>query len=141
MCKHWCFQLVVGGSKETRTVSFLVILRILVAYVQFYFRVHVSCRVAFEEKRYITLSLTNSWVFYWILNLFQNLKADYDWFNRTILYWDNIKVFAPDIMCNLFIVNCKFFILHSAKAYLGPFQTYMIDFFTKKFIVVVCQVA
>ena len=137
MFKHWCFQLVVGGSKEARTVSFLVILRVLVAYVQFYFRVHVS----FEEKRYITLSLTNSWVFYWILNLFQNLKADYDWFNRTILYWDNIKVFAPDIMCNLFIVYCKFFILHSAKAYLGPFQTYMTDFFAKNFIVVVWQVA
>ena len=38
------------GGKETRTVPFLVFLRVLVVYVQFYFRVQGSCKVAFEER-------------------------------------------------------------------------------------------
>ena len=43
-------------------------------------------------------------------------------------------------MCNLFIVYYKFFILHCAKAYLGPFQTSMMDFFQVKFAVVAIAV-
>ena len=35
-------------------------------------------------------------------------------------------------MCNLFIVYYKFFILHIAKAYLGTFQTSMMEFFSGK---------
>ena len=35
-------------------------------------------------------------------------------------------------MCSLFIVYYKFFIFHSAKAYLGPFQASMMDFFSAK---------
>ena len=33
----------------------------------------------------------------------------------------------------MLIVYCKFFILQSAKAYLVPFQIFMMDFFRKKF--------
>ena len=36
-------------------------------------------------------------------------------------------------ICNLFIFYLKFVIHHSAKAYLGPFQASMMDFFCKKF--------
>ena len=35
-------------------------------------------------------------------------------------------------MCNLFVMYYTFFILHSAKAYLGPFQTSTMDFFSGK---------
>ena len=43
-------------------------------------------------------------------------------------------------MCNLFIAYYKFFILYSAKAYLEPFQTSMIDFSPTKSTVVVIGV-
>ena len=50
------------------------------------------------------------------------------WFNWMILHWDNIKLFAPDT-CETYLlsISYKFFILHSAKAYLGPFQTSMME--------------
>ena len=123
--------MVVEGRKEAQTVPFLVISWVLVAYPQFYFRVKVSFKVAFEERIYETLSLTKSWVFYWMLNLISKFKR-WLWFNRTILFWDNSKVFAADMMCNLLFVYCKLFIFHNSKAYLGTFQTYMMDFFAKK---------
>ena len=50
----------VDGSKEAQTVPFLVILRVLVAYVKFYFRLQVSCKVDFEERTYVALSLRYS---------------------------------------------------------------------------------
>ena len=37
--------MVVGSGKEARTVHFLVILRVLREYLQFYFRVKVSCKL------------------------------------------------------------------------------------------------
>ena len=52
--------MVVGVRKEGQTVPFLIILRVLVAYAQFYSRVQISCKVAFEERIYKTLSLTKS---------------------------------------------------------------------------------
>ena len=60
VCKQQRLQLVVGRSKEARTVPFLVILQVLVVHVQFLFRVQLICKVAFEERTYVTLSLTNS---------------------------------------------------------------------------------
>ena len=42
--------MLVGGSKEAPTVLFLVILRVLIAYLQFYFKVEVSCKLFFEEQ-------------------------------------------------------------------------------------------
>ena len=39
-----------GGSKETRTVLLLVIIQVLGAPLHFYFRILVSCKVAFEER-------------------------------------------------------------------------------------------
>ena len=50
----------VDGSEEAQTVPFLVILRVLVAYLQFYFRLQVSCKVDFEERTYVALSLRYS---------------------------------------------------------------------------------
>lgn len=42
--------MVISGSKKAQTVFFSVILWVLVAYLKFYFRVNVSCKLAFEEK-------------------------------------------------------------------------------------------
>ena len=42
--------MVVGGSKESQMVLFLVILQIPKVYLQFYFRVKVSCKLAFKER-------------------------------------------------------------------------------------------
>ena len=42
--------MVVRGSKETRIVLFLSILRVLVPYLQSYFRVKISCKLDFVER-------------------------------------------------------------------------------------------
>ena len=42
--------MVVGGSKESQMVLFLVILQIPKTYLQFYFKVKVTCKLAFEER-------------------------------------------------------------------------------------------
>ena len=54
----------------------------------------------------------------------------WSWFNRIILYRDKIKYLQQ---MYVYIVCYKYFICHSSKAYLGPFQTSVADlFFCKK---------